>query len=254
MRRLLVLLLLLATPLSARAETLVAAISRARVDITSNFTGAELAVFGAVERDAATIARATGYDIVVTVRGPRGAVTVREKKLFGPFWLNASSRKYIATPAYVAVLSNRPLDEIAVRELRDKLRVGVDTQVVAQADKRFRLDEEEPEFRSALLRIRRAQGLFSELPDAVQLLTPSLFKATLHLPGTAPLGPYDVEVALFAYGSQLARTALNFTVNKIGSEDTIAAFARRSPLLYGLAAVAIAMLVGWLASVIFRRD
>ncbi len=53
MRRLLVLLLLLATPLSARAETLVAAISRARVDITSNFTGAELAVFGAVERDAA---------------------------------------------------------------------------------------------------------------------------------------------------------------------------------------------------------
>lgn len=254
MRRLILALVLAVAPFAARAESLVAAISRARVDITSNFTGAELAVFGAVERDAATIARATGYDIVVTVRGPRGAVTVREKKRFGPFWLNADARKYIATPSYVAVLSNRPLAEIASRELRDKLHIGVDAQVVAQGDKRFRLDEEEPEFRSALLRIRRTQGLFSDLPEAVQLLTPTLFKATLHLPGTAPLGPYDVDVALFADGSQLARTPLSFTVNKSGSEDAIAAFARRRPFLYGLTAVAIAMLVGWLASVIFRRD
>lgn len=254
MKRLLALFLVFAAVPAARAETLVAAISRARVDITSNFTGAELAVFGSVERDAATIARATGYDVVVTVRGPRGAVTVREKKLFGPFWLNADARKYIAAPAFVAVLSNRALADIAAPELREKLHIGVDTQIAARPSARFRLDEEEAKFRAALLRIRRAQGLFSEYADAVQMLTPTLFKATLHLPGTAPLGPYDVDVALFADGSQLARASLNFTVNKVGSEDSIAAFARRSPLLYGLATVAIAMLVGWLASVVFRRD
>lgn len=88
----------------------------------------------------------------------------------------------------------------------------------------------------------------------MRFLTPNLFKATLQIPGTAPLGPYDVDVALFADGAQLAKTALNFTVSKSGSEEAVAMFARTNRFLYGLAAAAIALLVGWLASVVFRRD
>lgn len=238
----------------ARAETLVASVSRSRIDITSNFTGADLAVFGSVERDAASIARATAYDLVVTIRGPRGLVTVREKRHIGPFWLNADARKYIATPSYIAVLSNRPLAEIVSPEFAAKLRIGVDNLVTAQGDKRWRIDEEEPQFRSALLSIRRAQGLFSEHPASVEWLTPTLFRASVHMPGIAPLGAYDVEAAVFSDGSQLARTTLSFTVVKSGSEASVAQAAREHPLLYGLAAVGLALLVGWLASVIFRRD
>lgn len=255
MRRLLAALFCLCVlPTLAQAEMLVAAMSRSRIDITSNFTGAELAVFGSVERDAATIARASGYDVVVTVRGPRGAVTVREKERIGPFWLNTDSRKYIATPSFVAVLSNRPLADIAAAELRDKLRIGVDTLVTAQGARSKAIDEEEPDFRRALIRIRRDQGLFSDRDDAVSFLTPTLFKATLLVPGAAPLGPYDVDLALFADGAQLAKTTLSFRVNKSGSEEAVAAYARTNPFFYGLAAAAIALLVGWLASVVFRRD
>jgi hypothetical protein len=57
----------------ASAERLVTTLSTSRVLIASNFTGADVVLFGSVERDAQTVARRGGYDIVVTVTGPRSA-------------------------------------------------------------------------------------------------------------------------------------------------------------------------------------
>jgi len=55
----------------AAAERLIASLSNHRVMVTSNFTGEELVLFGGIEQDAASRPRRSGYDIVVTVTGPR---------------------------------------------------------------------------------------------------------------------------------------------------------------------------------------
>ena len=80
---------------AARAETLVTSISSSRVEITSNYTGGTIAVFGAVERDGQTIARTGGYDVVVTAKGPRQNLTVREKEPVGPLWLNREQQQVV---------------------------------------------------------------------------------------------------------------------------------------------------------------
>lgn len=238
----------------ARAETIVMSLSSDLVPIGSNFAGAELAVFGAIERDGATVARAQDYDLVVTVRGPRGQVVVREKSRWGPLWLNLDQRRYIAIPAFISILSNRPLDKIAPKAMREKLRLGVDALVPPQVRRGEAADPDEPEFRAALARLRRAEGLFVESPGGVTLLTPTLFKATIALPGVAPLGRYDVEVAVLSDGVPLARASDGFTVSKGGVEQRVASAAREQPWLYGLATVLMAVSLGWIATVIFRRD
>ena len=243
---------LAATP--AAAESLVMSLSTERIAITSNFNGASLVVFGAIERDAMSATRAGGYDVVTTVRGPRGAVTVRQKQRWGPFWFNMDSRKYIAIPAFLAVSSNRPLDQIASPEMRRKFLIGVDSQVSVQGDRTKAVDSHEPDFRNALIRIRRSQRLFTETPDAVKFLTPTIFRAVARIPGAVPLGAYAVDVSVLADGIQIARNTAAFLVTKSGAEDEIAAAARATPLLYGLATAALALLCGWLASLIFRRD
>jgi hypothetical protein len=64
------------------AERLVSTLSTSRVLIASNFTGADVVLFGSVERDAQTVARRGGYDIVVTVTGPReNIVTFRKQRV-----------------------------------------------------------------------------------------------------------------------------------------------------------------------------
>ena len=242
---------------AARAETLTTTLSSERVGITSNFTGAEIAVFGQINRDGFTVARAAGYDVVVTVRGPKGSVVVREKKpfAFGLFWLNLDQRKYIAIPAFISVLSNRPLAEISTPQLRARWHIGVENLLPAQGDKTKADFAVEPEFRGALARLRLGQKLFSEFPAGVTFPgNGNLFRAAIPLPGTVPLGRYEVDVALFVEGSQLATSNASFTVVKSGIEQTITGAARDNGLAYGLGAALFAIFAGWLASVVFRRD
>ncbi|MDF2689944.1 MAG: hypothetical protein K0Q80_2910, partial [Microvirga sp.] len=102
---------------SARAENLITSLSNHRVLINSNYTGTSIAVFGAIERDAQTVARATGYDIVVTVRGPRQFLVVREKERLGPVWINQEQQKFPTAPAYLSVITSRPIEEITSDQL-----------------------------------------------------------------------------------------------------------------------------------------
>lgn len=236
---------------AAQAEQLIAELSHDRVFITSNFTGAEIALFGSIERDNPLAPPPGDYDLIITVYGPRGVVTVREKRALGPLWLNLDQRKYIATPSFISTLSNRPLDQIASAEQLQKLLIGVDPLVPGQAasDK-----PEATDFREALIRLRRKDGLFREDATGVTLLKADLFKTAIRIPGTAPLGAYSVDVNVFAKGMPLAKTALKFTVIKSGMEQTIATYARENALVYGLAVALMALVSGWIASVIFRRD
>ncbi|MDE2577351.1 MAG: TIGR02186 family protein [Hyphomicrobiales bacterium] len=240
----------------ATAETLLVTLSTDKIGISSNFTGGDIVVFGAVQRDeGAGEGLERRYDIVVTVRGPRGATTVREKRALGPMWVNRAARKFIATPAYAAVLSNRPIPYIAPdAELRQRYALGLEYQAPPPSDPSRMWEPEEVQFRSALVRLREKQKLFLEEPDGVKFLSPTVFRATARIPGGAPLGLYGVDVALFSGGVPIARTLTPFAVQKSGSEAFIANEARRRPLQYGLATVAIALFFGWLASVIFRRD
>jgi len=240
-----------AAPSAAGAQSLVATLSTDRVPILSNFTGAPIAVFGVIEPGGAVRPR-NGWDVVVSVRGPRGAVTVRKKEALGPFWLNLDARNYIAIPSFISILSNRPLEQIAQAEVREDLRIGVDPLVPPQTA--LRAGANDPRFREALQRIRARQGLFSQSVDQVRFVSPQVFQARIDLPGVAPIGAYDVDVSLFADGALVARSQLGFTVVKTAAEQWVAQAAREHALAYGLVTALIAVLVGWFASLIFRRD
>ena len=90
----------------AAAERLVTALSTSRVLIASNFTGTDIVLFGSVERDAQTVARRGGYDIVVTVTGPRETIVTFRKQRVAGIWVNADSRTFVKVPNYLTVLTS----------------------------------------------------------------------------------------------------------------------------------------------------
>ena len=59
---------------------------------------------------------------------------------------------------------------------------------------------------------------------------------------------------LFSDNVMLSRAQTNFELVKSGFEQDVAAVAREWSILYGLVVAALALLFGWMASVIFRRD
>ena len=128
MRRLGLVIAFLVCAVPAAAETLIVALSRPTIAVRSNFAGTQIVVFGGIERDGVTVAR-RGYDIVVVVRGPEDDTIVRRKDRVLGLWINRSSEKYPGLPGYYAVLSNRPLEEIASERVREELRLGAETLI-----------------------------------------------------------------------------------------------------------------------------
>jgi uncharacterized protein (TIGR02186 family) len=239
----------------AAGERLVVSLSDHRVMVASNFTGEELVLFGGIESDAASRPRRGGYDIAVTVTGPRQTtVTFRKERMAG-IWVNADSRVFEDAPSYLAVLSNQPLDAIASTETLRRLQLGLDNILLPQrASVNIAAAGRQDPFRMAFIKLKRDHGLYREVSNGVTFLAPTLFRASIPLPAEVQVGTYEVDVRLLVDGMQIARAPAPFEVYKSGFEQVVSSAARDHGVLYGLATAAMALATGWLASIVFRRD
>jgi uncharacterized protein (TIGR02186 family) len=239
MKRAALLAMLLVAAAPAAAERLIASLSSPRVQITSIFNGVELVLFGTIEPEADTAPRKGAYDIVATVTGPRQTeVTRRKARVFG-IWVNVESRTFVEVPSYLAVLATRPFDAIADEDTLRRQQIGLAHVLLPQQIGEDIADVVvDDQFRQAFLRLKEERRLYSESTDAITFLTPALFRGSIDIPAEAQIGTYDVDVKLFA----------------VGFERFIAGSAADHGLLYGIATAAMALMTGWFASVVFRRD
>jgi len=240
---------------TAHAESLIVSVSNHRVTVTPNYSGEELVLFGSIERDGKSLPAGSGYDIVVTVNGPRVNMVTRRKERKLGIWINVDSREFIQVPAYLGIFANRPIDNIAAPDVQRRQQIGLPSVSLPQ---RMGPDiantvASDP-FRSAFVRLRTDHGLYREQTSAVTFLTPTLFRTGIPLPAEVPIGTYDIDIKLFANGALLSRTETAFEIVKVGFEQFVANAARHHGVLYGLATAMMAIMTGWLASVVFRKD
>lgn len=239
----------------ARAERLIVSVSNHRVTVTPNYSGEELVLFGSVEKDASTPAGRNAYDLVVTVSGPRmDLVTRRKERKFG-IWINTDSRQFLQVPGYLAVFSDRPVDQIASSEVQRRQQLGLNNVLLTQRVGPDYADvvPDDP-FRSAFVRLRKQHGLYRQEGSAVTFLTPTLFRTGIPLPAEVPIGTYNVDIKLLADGALVARTETAFEIVKVGFEQFVANAARNNGFAYGLVTAIMALLTGWMASIVFRKD
>lgn len=237
-------------PTEARSEELVTDLSEHLIAIRSNFTGTQILVFGAVETESQEI-RALARDIVVVVRGPERAFTVRRKDRVAGIWMNYASEDFDSVPTFYAVVSTRPLEAIASRDMLERHQIG--TQYLRlRAETTGAAARSDGDFRQATSRLMSRARLFSEVPGGVSFLGDTLFRARIDIPSNVPVGNYTVEVYLIRDGNVIHAQASPLFVNKTGFERFIYNLAYRQPLLYGLIAVALALVAGWLAAAAFR--
>jgi uncharacterized protein (TIGR02186 family) len=239
----------------AAAERLVVSLSNHRVAVTSSFTGEDLVLFGTIEPDAGKTALRPPYNMVVTVTGPRETMRTRRKERALGIWVNVDSREFVRVPSYLSVLSNRPVAEIASPDVLRRLQVGLDNFLLPQRIGPDIADtvRDDP-FRVAFVRLEMQHGLYRQSSNAVTFLTPTVFRAAIPLPANVPTGNYAIDVKLFAEGAMAARTNTALEVIKAGFEQYVADAARDYGLLYGLLTALMALLTGWFASVVFRKD
>ena len=234
-------------------EALNIGISSTEIAIVPDFSGTDVTVFGAIENvDPALLARGA-YDVVVALEGPRDRITMRRKDRVAGVWINRHSVVFEAMPESYSMTSTRELSEIADERELATHGVGLPRARILPSSFSGRA-EEVALYRDAFLKLKTQSRLYQANPGGVQFVSSSLFAATIHIPADIPNGTHMIRAYLFKDGRFFDERQLEMRVVKTGLEEAITAAAFDQPLLYGLFAVLLAVLTGWAASLMFRRD
>ncbi len=234
----------------AAGEAVVADLSEKLIAITSNFTGAELLLFGNVDAPDG-VTPALQRDVVAVVRGPYEPLTIRRKQRIAGIWVNTDARDVPAAPGFYHVASTRPLDQIAKPEVFADAQIGLSAlDISSDQTTNAALPAA---YQEAVLRAKLREGLYAQAPGSITFVGPSLFRAEIALPANVPVGSYIATVYLMRDGAITGQRSINLIINKSGLERLLYNFAQQTPFFYGVAAVLIALLAGWIAGTVFRE-
>lgn len=250
MRRWLALGLFWVATIGAAPTMLITDLSQNRIDINTTFHGAELLVFGAIQYPRGQVPDAPP-DIAVVVRGPQTPVTVRKKGRVAGIWVNTDSLRFETVPAFYAVAATQPLRQLADERTLAIYELGVGNLQLSPSS--AAASATEAAFESGLIALKRRAGLFAETTRGVAVSHGVLYSARIGIPAAVPVGDYDAEVYLIRKGRVVASTTVPIAIGKSGFERWVYVVAHEYSLLYGLAAVGLALLFGWSASLLIRR-
>jgi uncharacterized protein (TIGR02186 family) len=218
--------------------------------IEPSYDGTSVALFGSVDAG-----RLDGqpFDIAVTLRGPNQPVTVWKKKRQAGLWVNAESLAFEGAPTYYAVLSTKPVKELAPLQERAAHQIGIDALHLSMQESKAETAAPE-EFVDALIELKKKKSLFIENDQgAIEFFGARLFRAKVFLPPAAGPGLYKAEFFALQNGKVIGQASAQIRLKKIGVEAQLSSAAADRPWLYGLLAVMLAAAFGGGASLAFRR-
>jgi uncharacterized protein (TIGR02186 family) len=230
------------------------AVADEHITVSSDYRGSFITTFG-VNPD-----RRGRGDIVVVLRGPgQPASVMRKHRVFG-LWINGAPVRFSDAPSFFAVLSYRPLRQIASPQ--SIWRYGLDPAASAHLESAVPLGDDPSAYRAALVRLRRTQDLYQEYsgrpsPEArggLTMFAGGLFRAVVRLPANAPIAQYYADTYLFRDGRLISSQHIPIDVSRIGVERSVHNLATDLSVVYGFLTVLLALGAGWIAAYFFRRE
>lgn len=212
------------------------------VNVSAGFTGTDFLVFGSREGPG---------DVIVVIRGPNIDYSVRRKQRVFGIWANTDKVSFGDVPSFYAVASSRhPIDDVLSAAERSQQGIGLDRlQLPTVKDER---ETDIEAFRASLIRLKQEAGLYGREVGTVEFRGRSLFRTTVHLPSNVPTGKYLAEV-LVVHDGDIIKRQVHLEVDKSGVGAFVFQSAHAYAPAYGLSAIAGALLLGWIAHLVFRK-
>ena len=218
------------------------------VQIKPGISGTSVVLFGATP---------TGKrDIMIEIVGPPKNQIMQEKRRFFGIWLGRGKSYYTNVPSYYNILSSKPFMEITNQNNLNKLGLGVGNLPLGRANIKH----------SSIKQIEFDDRLRSEMVDSGQFFEKEgnidlrsgpgkvgLFRTEFLLPPNALQGKYFVRYFLFQNGEAISYAESSIDLKQAGFARLIWIFANKFALLYGIIAVILSGLLGWIVSILFTR-
>jgi uncharacterized protein (TIGR02186 family) len=222
---------------------LIVDLSSPRLSITSAFQGESLLLFGMFDPPG---------EIVVVVQGPPARETVLRKERFMGLWLNTGRQRFDDVPAYYFIAASAPLQRLLARGAGGEI-LSLEDRLSTIRPVRPRSPARLAEFRQGLVEVKRREDLYPANFGQVTVQAGRLFRAELPFPSRLPEGVYDVRTYLLRDGKIVTAVSRPLPVGKVGFNAELAGWAVVDGPLYGVGAIILALVLGWLGGAVMRR-
>jgi uncharacterized protein (TIGR02186 family) len=230
-------------PRETATPELIVDLSLARVSITSAFQGESILLFGMFDPPG---------EIVVVVVGPPARDTVLRKQRFLGLWLNTGRQAFDDVPAYYAIAASQPLQRLLARSAGGEI-LSLEDRMQSVRSVGQRDHDDLIKFRLGLVEVKRREGLYPAAIGQVTIQAGRLFRVDLPFPSRLPEGVYEIRIYLVREGKIVAAVSRPLPVGKVGFSAQLAGWADNDGPLYGLGAILMAVIVGWLGGAVMRR-
>lgn len=223
------------------ATPIISGISNNEINIDTNFKGTKILLFGA---------RGYSGDIVIVVRGPKKDFMVTKKKKLLGIWLNGTRVKFEDSYSLYSLFSTFSNNKKAENLLK-KLELGkgnINFKTSKEINKNL-----ENEFKIQLIDQLEKKNLYNSGTKELEFLDETLFKVILDFPKNISRGVYTAEIYLINNENLISFQSIPIYVNQVGLSAKILDFAYEQSFLYGILAVVIALVIGWLTNIIFTK-
>lgn len=223
-------------------QSLFTTLSTNEIDINASFQGKNILLFGAKNESG---------ELFVVIRGPETSFITRKKeKIFG-LWVAHKYVQFDNLPSFYQLKSTTNLEQITNYNLLKNLEIGLHNLSYNYGGTAS-IDQSH-NYRDAMMESQYKSGLFSANIGEITYLNNTFFKAEIFFPKTIQAGFYTVETYLIEQNKIKALQVQRVHAKKIGFENFIHSLAHEHSALYGIIAISLALLFGWIASHIFWR-
>jgi len=228
-----ILILLLFFPHQSFALPLVAELGTDNIYIDHEFKGTDVLLIGA---------RNENGRITIITRGEEKNFLVRKKERVKGVWMNNDSIKIYNVPNYYRIASSGKMGVNQKNPLFKNLEISIDNLDFLNTKSDYLKT-----FLQAFVEEKQQKNLYSAQVDRVQLIGETLFRDTTKFPKNISPGSYTTEIYLINGDELSSLQIVPINIKKVGFDAVIERFADNYSYLYGLLAVAIAILLGFIA-------
>lgn len=215
------------------------------ITISSFYSGTDMKINGDLP---------SGCQAVLTIRGKRIDEEMMRKARHWDLWMNSGEVDIDNAPLLYIALSSDPT---LLGGNNDDFPWGyASLEKAAKFTGRLKPVEDDTIFQE-FIELKERDKLYHLYPGGVQITSAgadaSQAQASFHLPSRIKPGTYHVALWVLRNGKVLEKRTAIFDVKLGGMPAVLQNLAKRHGVAYGLLAVAVAMTVGMLTGIVFRR-
>lgn len=232
-------------------EVLQIIVTTRNLSIGADFSGTDLYIAGTVENMDSMLRRQNRYDIIVALEGEnKRALLYKKERRFG-VWVNGAAAVFSHVPQFYALASTRELRDIAAPQIYQHLGLGLN--FLPMRSKYSLKPATEALYKQELIDLKQKKGLYTEETGSIIFGSAHLFSTKFHLPDNVPVGFYTIKAYLFRDGIFSGEASEQLEIRRTNFAYALYYIANKHALLYGFAAVILALCLGFCGRLIFRK-